>query len=221
MWTCGSRTSSAAQTTFRTRPSRSCSTRRWAQLLPVFAHVPLILGPDKTRLSKRHGATSVIAYRDEGIVPEAFRNFLALLGWTPPALRSGRCVGGNPGRPAADRTVRSERHLALQRRIRSRQAGLVQHGIHSRLSRGKITAADSGRMAQSRPRARAHRPRLAACDHQPAEAAGPQPERFRDIVPRVLHRHVSTRFRRGRKISGGRKSPPAAGGTGRTLRGVG
>ena len=52
--------------------------------LPIFAHVPLILGPDKTRLSKRHGATSVIAYRDEGIVPEAFRNFLALLGWTPP-----------------------------------------------------------------------------------------------------------------------------------------
>ncbi|HEX5234440.1 MAG TPA: glutamate--tRNA ligase [Silvibacterium sp.] len=51
--------------------------------LPVFAHVPLILGPDKTRLSKRHGATSVIAYKDMGIVPEAFRNFLALLGWTP------------------------------------------------------------------------------------------------------------------------------------------
>ncbi len=54
------------------------------QALPVFAHVPLILGPDKTRLSKRHGATSVIAYKEEGIVPEAFRNFLALLGWTPP-----------------------------------------------------------------------------------------------------------------------------------------
>jgi glutamyl-tRNA synthetase len=53
--------------------------------VPIFAHVPLILGPDKTRLSKRHGATSVMAYRDEGIVPEAFRNFLALLGWTPAA----------------------------------------------------------------------------------------------------------------------------------------
>lgn len=52
--------------------------------LPVFAHVPLILGPDKTRLSKRHGATSVISYKDLGIVPEAFRNFLSLLGWTPP-----------------------------------------------------------------------------------------------------------------------------------------
>ena len=52
--------------------------------VPVFVHVPLILGSDKMRLSKRHGATSVIAYREEGIVPEAFRNFLALLGWTPP-----------------------------------------------------------------------------------------------------------------------------------------
>jgi len=50
---------------------------------PVFAHVPLILGPDKTRLSKRHGATSVTTYRDEGFLPEAFRNFLALLGWSP------------------------------------------------------------------------------------------------------------------------------------------
>jgi glutamyl-tRNA synthetase len=52
--------------------------------MPIFAHVPLILGSDKTRLSKRHGATSVMAYRDGGIVPEAFRNFLSLLGWTPP-----------------------------------------------------------------------------------------------------------------------------------------
>src|SRR5579862_497448 len=50
---------------------------------PVFAHVPLILGPDRTRLSKRHGATSVGSYRDEGFLPEAFRNFLALLGWAP------------------------------------------------------------------------------------------------------------------------------------------
>lgn len=55
--------------------------------LPVFAHVPLILGPDKTRLSKRHGATSVIAYKQMGIVPEAFRNFLSLLGWTTGGLK--------------------------------------------------------------------------------------------------------------------------------------
>lgn len=50
---------------------------------PVFAHVPLILGPDKKRLSKRHGATDVNVYRNEGFLPEAFRNFLALLGWAP------------------------------------------------------------------------------------------------------------------------------------------
>jgi len=50
---------------------------------PIFAHLPLILGPDRTRLSKRHGATSVSLYRDEGFLPEAFRNFLALLGWSP------------------------------------------------------------------------------------------------------------------------------------------
>jgi glutamyl-tRNA synthetase len=51
---------------------------------PLFAHLPLILGPDKQRLSKRHGATAVGAYREQGILPEALRNFLALLGWTPP-----------------------------------------------------------------------------------------------------------------------------------------
>lgn len=49
---------------------------------PTFAHVPLILGPDRTRLSKRHGATSVMAYQEAGLLPEALRNFLALLGWS-------------------------------------------------------------------------------------------------------------------------------------------
>ena len=51
--------------------------------IPIFAHLPLILGADKSRLSKRHGATDVNMYRSEGFLPEAFRNFLALLGWAP------------------------------------------------------------------------------------------------------------------------------------------
>jgi len=55
--------------------------------VPIFAHLPLILGPDKQRLSKRHGATSVGAYREQGVLPEALVNFLALLGWTPPGQR--------------------------------------------------------------------------------------------------------------------------------------
>jgi glutamyl-tRNA synthetase len=48
---------------------------------PSFAHVPLIMGPDKQRLSKRHGATSVTEYEKQGYIPEAMFNFLALLGW--------------------------------------------------------------------------------------------------------------------------------------------
>ena len=50
---------------------------------PKFAHLPMILGPDKKKLSKRHGATSITEYKDMGILPEALFNFLALLGWSP------------------------------------------------------------------------------------------------------------------------------------------
>ncbi len=53
--------------------------------VPRFAHVPLIFGPDKKRLSKRHGATSVMEYAAHGYLPEAMVNFLALLGWSPGA----------------------------------------------------------------------------------------------------------------------------------------
>ena len=50
--------------------------------LPYYAHVPMILGHDRTRLSKRHGATSVLAYRDMGFLPQALVNALARLGWS-------------------------------------------------------------------------------------------------------------------------------------------
>ncbi len=49
---------------------------------PVYAHLPMILGPDGTKLSKRHGAVSVLAYREEGYLPEALLNYLARLGWS-------------------------------------------------------------------------------------------------------------------------------------------
>jgi glutamyl-tRNA synthetase len=51
--------------------------------VPRFAHLPLILGEDRKRLSKRHGAVSVLEYRERGYLPEAMFNFLALLGWSP------------------------------------------------------------------------------------------------------------------------------------------
>lgn len=53
------------------------------ETVPAFGHLPMILGPDGKRLSKRHGAQAVDAYEDEGILPEAMANFLALLGWSP------------------------------------------------------------------------------------------------------------------------------------------
>ncbi len=53
------------------------------QPVPVYVHLPLILGPDKKRLSKRHGATSVMEYQRQGFVSDAVVNYLALLGWSP------------------------------------------------------------------------------------------------------------------------------------------
>jgi glutamyl-tRNA synthetase len=49
---------------------------------PIFAHLPMILGPDKAKLSKRHGDTSLLEFRDRGFLPEALFNFLGLLGWS-------------------------------------------------------------------------------------------------------------------------------------------
>ncbi len=56
--------------------------RAMGAALPRFGHVPMILGPDGERLSKRHGAVSVTQYRDEGVLPEALTNYLARLGWS-------------------------------------------------------------------------------------------------------------------------------------------
>jgi glutamyl-tRNA synthetase len=56
--------------------------RAFGAALPLFGHVPMVLGKDRTRLSKRHGATSVTAYRDMGYLPEALINYLVRLGWS-------------------------------------------------------------------------------------------------------------------------------------------
>jgi glutamyl-tRNA synthetase len=61
--------------------------------VPTFAHLPMILGPDGRRLSKRHGATAVGEYRTEGILPDALVNFLALLGWYPGEDRDVMTLG--------------------------------------------------------------------------------------------------------------------------------
>ena len=85
--------------------------------VPEFAHVPLILGADKKRLSKRHGATSVMAYAARGYLPEAMTNFLSLLGWSPGNVRSGAVHAGG-----ADRAVSDRGHQRRQCHLQSRQA---------------------------------------------------------------------------------------------------
>ena len=49
---------------------------------PIFGHLPMILGPDRSKLSKRHGATSVLDYKEMGFIPQALMNFIVLLGWS-------------------------------------------------------------------------------------------------------------------------------------------
>lgn len=63
-------------------PRQVCLYRALALKEPSFAHIPMILGPDKQRLSKRHGATAVGEYEAQGFLPEAMLNYLALLGWS-------------------------------------------------------------------------------------------------------------------------------------------
>lgn len=64
-------------------PKQIALYRAFGFTVPEFAHIPMILGEDGSRLSKRHGATSVTEYRDKGYLPHALVNFLALLGWSP------------------------------------------------------------------------------------------------------------------------------------------
>ncbi len=92
--------------------------------VPAFAHVPLILGPDKKRLSKRHGATSVGEYEKQGYLPEAMVNFLALLGWSPGSDEELFTRG------RTDRAVLARRHQRRQRGVQSGEAGLVQPAAH-------------------------------------------------------------------------------------------
>ena len=64
-------------------PKQILLTQALGYAMPIYAHLPLILGQDRSKLSKRHGATSVIEYKELGYLPEALFNFMGLLGWNP------------------------------------------------------------------------------------------------------------------------------------------
>ena len=139
-------TSSAARTTSPTRPSSCSSSRRSAREPPVYAHLPLLHGPDGKKLSKRHGAASVQELRDAGYLPEAVRNYLALLGWgddeTTTILHHRR----------AGRALLARARLAATRRVFDEQKLRWMNGRYLReLAADELTRAPGG----------VHRPRRA------------------------------------------------------------
>ena len=90
--------------------------------LPHFGHVPMILGADGERLSKRHGAVNVMQYRDDGYLPEAMVNYLARLGWSH---------GDEEifSREQLVRVVRPRARVALAGAVQSREAGVDQPAV--------------------------------------------------------------------------------------------
>ncbi len=109
---------------------------------PVFAHVPLIHGPDGAKLSKRHGALGVEAYKEMGYLPAALRNYLVRLGWSHGDDEIMSTV-------ADDRLVRSRRHRPLAGALRFRQARGPQRALHPRHERPGAAAAARGRCCRS------------------------------------------------------------------------
>ncbi len=90
--------------------------------VPAFAHVSLILGADRARLSKRHGATSVQAYREQGILPEALVNYLVRLGWSHGDQEIFT-------RAELVEQLRHQGRLGLGRHLRSGQARVAVAGV--------------------------------------------------------------------------------------------
>ena len=104
-------------------PKQIAIYRALGQPLPVFAHVPMILGSDGKKLSKRHGATAVGDYQNLGILPVAMRNFLALLGWSP-----GQDREILPEQQLI-RAVHTRRHSEEARGVRSHQARVDERPV--------------------------------------------------------------------------------------------
>ena len=144
--------------------------------VPAFAHVPLILGPDKKRLSKRHGATSVMEYEQQGYLPEALVNFLALLGWSP---------GGDDElftTRRAGRALLARGHQRRQRRVQPREARLVQPAAPGAAVRRRADRAAAAVARARRPVARRPRRGEARWFAEGAGAAAPRAQRLGEFV---------------------------------------
>ena len=129
---------------------------------PAYVHTPVILGPDGSKLSKRHGAQPVLAYAAEGCLPEALLNLLAITGWAP----DGETQVMTRGR--ARRRLRPRRPQPRARRLRPRQAGVAERRPHARAAGG-----GPRRALRRTPRGRPARLRAAPDRPQPGRALHP------------------------------------------------
>ncbi len=118
---------------------------------PAYAHVPQVNGSDGKPLSKRHGSTSVEAFREQGILPEALMNYLALLGWSKDAettfVSKDELLGG----------VRPRARVEESRALRRRQARVDEQPLHP--DRWRTTTSRRAACTSSRPRASHPSPR--------------------------------------------------------------
>lgn len=109
---------------------------------PVFAHLSLVMGPDHSPLSKRHGATSVAEFRGKGYLPEALVNYLALVGWSPRGAAAGESDGGAGELMAMDELARRFSLDAV-----SLSAGVFDEEKLAWVNRHYLKAADTTRLA--------------------------------------------------------------------------
>ncbi len=123
--------------------------------VPVFGHVPLILGTDGKRLSKRHGALSVLAYRDMGFLPEGMVNFLALLGWSPGDDREIMTSGELSGAFSAERILKKSAVFDVEKlewlngqHIAASPASHLAPSIEETLAEEGVAAVDGSRLSE-------------------------------------------------------------------------
>jgi nondiscriminating glutamyl-tRNA synthetase len=110
---------------------------------PAFAHLALVMGPDHSPLSKRHGATSVAEFRSKGYLPEALVNYLALIGWSPRGAAGGRTTDDDAELMPVDELAR---RFALERVGHS--AGVFDEEKLAWVNRHYLKIADPARLAE-------------------------------------------------------------------------
>jgi glutamyl-tRNA synthetase len=144
---------------------------------PQFAHLPLILGRDKQKLSKRHGATGVTEFREMGILPEALVNYLALLGWAPPEAEFEEVMPLDELIPrfSLDRVSKSPA-------VFDHEKLLWMNGVYIRtLDRGRIEKEVIARLEKRYPT-------LSSADFQPPNPALTRDEWLKGIIGLAIER---------------------------------